>query len=61
MIYNRGFYAGMKLLTVTGDVLDMTVPTKDHHSVSNISLYGIQESFFLIIYLFISSQYYISA
>lgn len=61
MIYNRGFYVGMNLLTMTVDGLDMTAPTMDHYSVSNISLYSLQKSFFLVIYLFISSQYYISA
>lgn len=61
MIYDRDFHIGMKLLTMTGDVPDTTAPTKDHYSVSNISLYSLQKSFFLVIYLFISSQYYIIA
>lgn len=51
MIYDRGFYVGMKLFTMTEDVLDMTAPTKDHYSVSNVSLYSLQKSFFLVIYL----------
>jgi len=61
MIYGRGFYVGMKLLTVTGDVLDMTAPTKDHYCVSLISLYSLQKYFFMVIYLFFSSQHYFSA
>lgn len=61
MIYNRGFYVDMNLLTMTVDVLDMTAPTMDHYSVSKISLCSLQKSFFLFIYLFIRSQYYISA
>lgn len=52
MIYDRGFNVGMKLLTMTGDVLDMTAPTKDHYRVSNISLYSLQKPFFSS-YLFI--------
>lgn len=37
MIYDKGFYVGMKLLTSTGDVLDMAAPSKDRYSVTNIS------------------------